>query len=142
MSPAAGHNSPIVKQIILLSKKLSFRLCSHVATIRIHQKEVRSELTYCESGFEPSVLQTLMYDIPLISKFTPINICFVSFQLLVPNRTGRREVIEKLTSMSLLKLNAIKPYCCTNYQISYIFICYVIVLRISPQFLVKAGYCN
>ena len=52
-----------------------------------------------------------------------------------------------------LKLNAIEPYCINFYnyahlikavcsvQISYIFICYVVVLRISSQFLIKAGYC-
>ena len=51
---------------------------SHVATIRIHQKEVRSELTCCGSGFEPS-LQTLMYDIPLLSNLILHPLIYVSF---------------------------------------------------------------
>ena len=35
--------------------------------------------------------------------------------------------------------NAIKQHC---FQISYIFVCCFIVLHISSQFLVKAGYCK
>ena len=98
MSPIADQNGPNSKINNFCAQTFSsgYAACSNH---RIHQKEVRSELTYCGSGFEPSVLQTLMYDIPLLSKLIVLHtLIYVSFhsscwcQIV----TGRREAIRKL----------------------------------------------
>ena len=98
MSPVAGQNGPNSKINNFILKLL---VSGHVAysNHRNPPKEWDQKLTYCESGFEPSVLQTLMYDIPLLSKLIVLHpLIYVSFhsscwcQIV----TGRREAIRKL----------------------------------------------
>ena len=95
--PCCWSMAPIVPNNFVL--KLSVSGCATCSNHRIHQKEVRSELTYCGSGFEPSVLQTLMYDIPLLSKLIVLHpLIYVSFHSSCWRQivTGRREAIRKL----------------------------------------------
>ena len=71
--------APIVK---ITNVVLKFLVSGH-ATYSNHRNPPREwdqKLTYCESGFEPSVLQTLMYDIPLLSNFIVLHpLIYVSF---------------------------------------------------------------
>ena len=114
MSPVAGQNGPNSK---INNFVLKLSVSGHVAysNHRNPPKEWDQKLTYCESGFEPSVLQTLMYDIPLLSNLIVLHpLIYVLFHSSCWHQivTGRREAIRKLDiRVYYLKLNAIKPYC-------------------------------
>ena len=126
MSLLSGLMAPIVINNFafkLLSFQIVFKCSNHNRSTRERERESEIYVCLMAEQFDPT-LQTLMHSIMFWSQtycFAFITaICFDSFQLLVPNRTGRREVIEIGHPCHYLKLNAIKPpVLCSYYQNYY-----------------------
>ena len=114
MSPAAGQNGPNSK-INNFVLKLKFQISVHMYNHKNPPREWDQSCLIVEAVWA-LFLQTLMYDIPLLSNLIFVHpLIYVSFHssYWCQTETGRREAIRKLDIRVYYfkKLNAIKLYC-------------------------------